>query len=420
MSVRILFAGGGTGGHLYSGIAVASQLCELADTDITFVGTERGLEARVIPDSPWTLELLQISGIKGRGPLGALAGAIRALFATVRSRRLLRRIRPEVVVGIGGYASGPTVLAAALAGYPTAIIEQNVIPGFTNKFLARFVDRIYIPSESARTHFKRAGRKAIVSGNPIRMELLGSPAAPKTQDKPHVLVFGGSQGARRLNDAMKQAAGQLVAAGFTVTHQTGKNDFEAVRAAYDEAGLDIDVRAYIDDMGAQYRRADVIVCRAGASTLAEITALGKPALLVPYPHAIYNHQELNARALADAGAARWILDADLDGAALVEHVAAMASDPAQLRRMSDAARAAGHPEAAKQIAMEVLQMARKSPTRPKDEQVALAHPEAADVETTNDPEPAKAARVTHSQTPKVVRTEKGTLITLINVEWAEA
>ncbi len=361
MSVKILFAGGGTGGHLYSGIAVAREAQRLApETEIVFVGTERGIEARVLPREGYRLEAMKMSGIKGRGITGAIGGMLKVPGALLASLRLLKREKPGAVVGIGGYASGPTVMAAAFAGYPTAIVEQNVIPGFTNKVLARFVRRIYAPMEEAVRHFPSA-RKVRVTGNPIRRtvvdEALSKAAA--TQGPLRLLVFGGSLGAKRINEAMVAALPLLkeIKGGVTIVHQTGEKDFEAVKSAYGRAGVAGDVRAYLHDMGEQYAAADLVLCRAGASTLAELTAIGKAAILVPFPFAIYNHQELNARALEARGAARWIPDAELTGERLASAVASLANDPGARAKIAAAAKGLGRPDAATEIAKEVIQMA---------------------------------------------------------------
>lgn len=361
MSVKILFAGGGTGGHLYSGIAVAREAQRLSPgTEIVFVGTERGIEARKVPQEGYRLELMTVSGIKGRGLAGAIGGALKVPGALFASLKLLRREKPGAVVGIGGYASGPTVMAAAVAGYPTAIVEQNVIPGFTNKVLARFVKRIYAPMDEAVRHFPSA-RKVRVTGNPIRRNVVDEAIAKaRPSSGPlRLLVFGGSLGAKRINEAMVAALPLLkeIRGGLTIVHQTGEKDFETVKAAYEKAGFAADVRPFLDDMGAQYAAADLVLCRAGASTLAELTAIGKPAILVPYPHAIYDHQTLNARALEARGAARWIADAELTGERLAAAVSSLANDPDARAKLATSAKALGKPDAATVIAQEVLSMA---------------------------------------------------------------
>lgn len=364
-NVKILFAGGGTGGHLYSGIAIAREAQRIAPAcEIVFVGTEQGIESKVLPREGYRLIAIKVSGIKGRGLVRSAIGALKVPGALFASLSLLRRENPGAVVGIGGYASGPTVFAAALAGYPTAIVEQNVIPGFTNRMLSRVVRRIYAPMQEAVARFPNA-KKIHVTGNPIRRAVVDEAIAKATTPSGSfkLLVFGGSLGAKKINDAMIAALPLLknLPGGISITHQTGEKDFEATKAAYEKelagSAVVFDVRPFLHDMGAQYARADLVVCRAGASTVSEVMAIGKAAVLVPYPHAIYNHQELNARALEARGAARWILDADLSGERLYREVAALAADAPARAKMSDAARLLGRPEAATEIANEVLAMA---------------------------------------------------------------
>lgn len=358
---KILFAGGGTGGHLYSGVAVAREAQRLAPgTEIVFVGTEKGIEARVLPKEGYRLVTMPISGIKGRGLLGALSGALKVPGAIRKSLRLLKAEGPGAVVGIGGYASGPTLMAAAAAGYPTAIIEQNVIPGFTNRLLGRVVRRVYAPLDEAKARFPRPSIVK-VTGNPIRRAVVDEAlaSAPAPHATLNLLVFGGSLGARRINQAMIDALPSLVKVpgGISIVHQTGEADFETVKAGYARAGVSADVRPFLHDMGTQYAKADLVVCRAGASTISELLSCGKPAILVPYPHAIYDHQVKNAQALEARGAARWIRDAELDGARLAGEIELLGRDAEARTRIAAAAKALGRPDAATEIAKEVLEMA---------------------------------------------------------------
>ena len=357
--MKLLFAGGGTGGHLYSGVAVAREAQRLAPgTEIVFVGTERGIETKVLPREGYRLVTLPIAGIKGKGLFGAIAGLLRVPVGLAKSFALLKREKPGAVIGIGGYASGPTVMAAWAAGYPTAIIEQNVIPGLTNRTLGRVVRRVYAPLEDAVARFPRPG-VVKVTGNPIRRAVVDEALAAKAVAKApglNLLVFGGSQGARRINQAMVEALPSLKRLGVSIVHQTGEADFETVKKGYADAGVTADVRPFLHDMGAQYAKADLVICRAGASTISELLGCGKPAILVPYPHAIYDHQAKNAEALAARGAARWVKDAELSGERLAAEIAGM--DSGARETLAKNALALGRPDAATVIAREILEMAR--------------------------------------------------------------
>jgi UDP-N-acetylglucosamine--N-acetylmuramyl-(pentapeptide) pyrophosphoryl-undecaprenol N-acetylglucosamine transferase len=344
--MRLLIAGGGTGGHLFPGVAIAEEArARDSATEILFVGTERGIEARVLPRLDLPLACIQASGLKTVGVLGALRGLIRIPRALWQSRRILRRFRPDVVVGVGGYASGPVVLAAALGRIPTAILEPNSIPGLANKILGRFVGAVFLAFDDTRRFFNP--RRILMTGNPIRRalrdKLLG--AAPAPQGSHRVFCFGGSLGARAVNALMVDAAVALGGA-IDLVHQTGAEERDAVAARYQAAGIRADVRGFIDDMAAEYARADLVIARAGATTLAELTAVGRPAILVPFPFAADNHQERNAQALADAGAALVFRQADLDGAKLAAAIRGLLDDPARLGRMQAAMRALARPDAA--------------------------------------------------------------------------
>jgi UDP-N-acetylglucosamine--N-acetylmuramyl-(pentapeptide) pyrophosphoryl-undecaprenol N-acetylglucosamine transferase len=273
--------------------------------------------------------------------------------------------RPSLVVGVGGYSSGPVVLVAALRGVPTMLLEQNAVPGLTNRLLARRVRAAAVTFESTRAFF---GAKAFVSGNPVRPEFFAT-AGPQQESArddqtsiTRVLVFGGSQGAHAINVAMVEAASQLATAGAALhlVHQTGERDVEMVRTAYREAGIQAEVEPFLFDMGRRLGQADVVVCRAGATTLAEITAAGKAAILIPLPTATDDHQRKNAEVLADAGAAELLLQRDVTGPRLAERVLALARDGQRRRRMSDAARLLARPDAARVIVDRALELVRRS------------------------------------------------------------
>lgn len=348
--MRVIFAGGGTGGHLFPGLAVAREF-ERRDerTEILFVGTERGIEYRVVPKEGFRLETLSVKGIKGRG----LRGVAEALYGVpasfLRSLAIIRRFQPDCIIGLGGYASGPLLLAGRITGARCAIMEQNLRPGFTNKILARMAQRVFTSYPQSAAFFP--GARVLETGNPVRWRKL--PEVEK-RGKFSLLVFGGSAGARRINIAVLDALKELTDLRETlfVTHQTGQSDYAAVKAAYGGLPFEAEITPFIERMDEAYALADLVLCRAGATTVAELTAFGKAAILVPYPFAIYDHQRENAEALAARGAAEMILDRDLNGPRLSGCLRAYASDRNAIERMAAAARALGRPEAAARIVEE--------------------------------------------------------------------
>jgi UDP-N-acetylglucosamine--N-acetylmuramyl-(pentapeptide) pyrophosphoryl-undecaprenol N-acetylglucosamine transferase len=355
MAVRVVIAGGGTGGHLYPGIAVARELlARQPDAAVSFAGTAQGIEARVIPREGFALDLIRSSGVKGKSIAGRLRGALLVPVSLIDAWRILSARQPSLVIGVGGYSSGPVVMMAALRGVPTILLEQNAVPGFTNRLLARVVNAAAVTFDSTRAFF---GDKAFVSGNPVRPEFFRAAgpnqesARDDTTSVTRVLVFGGSQGAHAINVAMVEAAPQLAAGRPPVrlTHQTGERDMEMVRTAYRQAGVQGDVEPFLYDMGRQLGDADLIVCRAGATTLAEITAAGKAAILIPLPTATDDHQRKNAEALVAAGAAELLRQCEATGPVLAERVLALAADPARRQRIAAAARALARPDAAREI-----------------------------------------------------------------------
>ena len=353
--MRIVFAGGGTGGHLFPGLAAAREFKRRdARTEILFVGTEQGIEFRVIPKEAFKLEVMPVKGIKGRG----LRGIVDALYgvpaSVLCSVKIIREFRPDCVIGLGGYASGPFLLAAKLKQIPCAIMEQNLRPGFTNKILARLVDRVFTAYPQSAQYF--SGARVVETGNPVRWQKL--PEVSK-RSKFSLLIFGGSLGARRINFAVMDALKQLtdLGADLFVTHQTGDLDYAAIREAWQGLPFESEVTPFIDRMDEAYARADLLICRAGATTVAELTAFGKAAILVPFPYAIYDHQRANAQALQERGAAEMILDQDLNGPMLAAKIRGYLSDRERLERMAAAARALGRPDAAARIVDECTALA---------------------------------------------------------------
>lgn len=354
--MRVILAGGGTGGHLFPGLAVAREFQRRdPESEILFVGTAQGIEFRVLPKEGFKLETLTVKGIKGRGLRGWLDAAYGVPASLLRSRAILKNFRPDCVVGLGGYASGPMLVAAKLARIRCAIMEQNLRPGFTNQLLGRWADRVLTSYPKSAEFFP--GAQVVETGNPVRWRDL--PAVAK-KDKFSLLIFGGSAGARRINYAVVEALKTLtdLKDEIFVTHQTGALDYAAIREAYASLPVAAEVTPFIEAMDEAYAAADLVLCRAGATTVAELTAFGKPAILVPYPYAIYDHQRGNAQALQDQGAAEMILDQELTGPILAEKIRGYLSDRARLARMAAAARAVGRPDAAARIVDECYALAR--------------------------------------------------------------
>jgi UDP-N-acetylglucosamine--N-acetylmuramyl-(pentapeptide) pyrophosphoryl-undecaprenol N-acetylglucosamine transferase len=360
--LRVIVAGGGTGGHLYPGIAVARELLRrVPDAKVTFAGTARGIEAKVIPREGFELDVIRSTGLKGMSPAALARGLFLLPLGGVDAWRILSRRSPQVVIGVGGYSSGPVVLAAALRRIPTLLMEQNAVPGLTNRLLARVVDAAAVTFDETITYF---GRRGFVTGNPVRAEFLDSSAAAAGQSSAgsgatRVLIFGGSQGAHAINMAMVEAAAKLAAhpGGMAITHQTGERDLERVRDSYRRAGLEARVEPFLFAMDREVKAADVVVARAGATTIAELTAAGRPSLLVPLPTAADDHQRKNADVLARAGAAEVLDQRTLTGEVLAERIAALAGDAPRRAAMSRAARALAKPGAARAIADKVLELA---------------------------------------------------------------
>lgn len=359
--MKVIIAGGGTGGHLFPGIAVAEELVARGH-QVRFVGTARGIEARVCPQGGWALDLIDVAGLKGGGIWGLIKGLFRIPRALWQSRRILKQHKPDLVIGVGGYASGPMVLAAALSGRPTAILEQNSVPGITNRMLGKVVRAVFGAFDAAHAYFPRAKYRLV--GNPVRLAVRQSLERAEGGAGDRLLIVGGSQGAHAVNEMVCAAMAILKTRGGAppITHQTGEKDREPIAKRYAEAGVDAEVRAFIDDMAGAYRAARLAVTRAGASTLAELTALGVPALLVPFPQAADDHQTVNARELEAKGAARVLPQKDTTPEQLAERVAELWGDEPARLRMAEASRALGRPRAHAEIAdaLESLVSGRKA------------------------------------------------------------
>jgi UDP-N-acetylglucosamine--N-acetylmuramyl-(pentapeptide) pyrophosphoryl-undecaprenol N-acetylglucosamine transferase len=324
---------------------------------VTFVGSSHGIETRVVPKRGYSLRTLPVRALRGQGPIALAGSVIRLPASWLAARRMLGEIRPDLLIGVGGYASAPAVVAGWSRRTPTVLLEQNAHPGATNRVLARFADRICVSFAESARYFP--AERTILTGNPVRPPV---GEAVKRKDAFSVLIFGGSAGARRLNEVGVEAMALVARASAAphIVHQTGEADLERVRDRYRAEGLDADVRPFIDDMAGAYGAADLVICRAGATTLAEITALGKPALLVPYPYAADDHQRKNAESLVNGGAALMILDRELSPPRLAEAVGKLRAEPERLSAMARAARALGRPEAAERVVDVCLELVRGS------------------------------------------------------------
>lgn len=354
--LRIIIAGGGTGGHLFPALALAEEIKAMdASTEIIFVGTRRGLEAKLVPARGYRLEFLDVLGLKKKTKLEKAKSFVKAIISTFEALKMMRRLRPDGVMGSGGYSSGPAVLAAGLLGIKTAILEQNALPGLTNRILGRIAGRIYIAFEEAGRFFPPA--RTVFSGNPVRKDILGIKddiVGKKT--KFSLLVFGGSQGATAINAAFLDTAEYLtdIWDGLRVIHQTGRDGFEKTSEAYKRKGINVEIHDFIDDMAGAYAGCDLVVCRAGATSIAEITALGIPAILIPYPFSADGHQEINAASLVKKGAAIMIRQDELTGNVLGSLIRRLFINPIELRKMREGMKKIGRPEASKAIASDYL------------------------------------------------------------------
>jgi UDP-N-acetylglucosamine--N-acetylmuramyl-(pentapeptide) pyrophosphoryl-undecaprenol N-acetylglucosamine transferase len=348
--LKVMFAGGGTGGHLYIGIALAHELRRRdATCDFVFVGTRHGLESQIVPQEGFELDFIVSAGLKGMGKLEFLHNLSLIPRSLWQSRRVIRNHAPAVVVGVGGYASGPIVLAAWWLGKPTLVVEPNAQPGLTNRILSRVVDRAALAMPDKDKYF---GHKGSVTGIPVREEFIHISTSGRNPGHLRVLIFGGSQGSRVLNSAVCRALPKLKELGdrLHLTHQTGDKDFESVRRAYSDAGLLGDVRAFLPKIYQEMAQADLVVCRAGAGTIAEITTAGKAAILVPFARAADDHQTKNAQALEQCGAAKTIPEEELEPTRLAEEFKYFADHHEVIHRMEKASRKLAKPAAARRIA----------------------------------------------------------------------
>ena len=362
--MKVLFAGGGTGGHLYPAVAMAGEIRkQIPDVEISFAGTTGGIEATEVPRLGFRLHLIPVRGLKRGRSLANLIANIGVLAdfagALGRAVALVRREDPDVVVGTGGFVSAPLLLSAQLMGKKTLIQEQNAFPGVTTKLLAALASEVHLSFEEARGFLPKT-HKIFVSGNPARsFDLLAASLARSRfgfyEERPTLLVFGGSRGARSINNMVLLRLGEITASANLVW-QTGSLDFERLKGLVSPSPY-LWIAPYIEDMGAAYSTADLVLCRAGASSLAELTNLGKPSVLVPYPYATGDHQRHNARALVDNGAAIVVDDARLGEEVSSATILELLHDAERLKNMGAASRKLAHPDASCQLARRIISLA---------------------------------------------------------------
>ncbi|HLM00272.1 MAG TPA: undecaprenyldiphospho-muramoylpentapeptide beta-N-acetylglucosaminyltransferase [Pyrinomonadaceae bacterium] len=359
--MKVLIAAGGTGGHIYPGIAVAKEITRRdSEASVKFVGTARGLETRLVPDNGFELLTIESAGLKNVGLAGQIKGLMLLPKSFLAARRLIKDFKPDVVVGAGGYVSGPVLLTASLMRVPTLVMDSNALPGFTNRRLAPFVTKAALTFEEAVRFF---GKKGIVTGNPVREEFFEIPPKARAAGKFSLLIFGGSQGARAINNAMVEALPHLQADKnrLEITHQTGEADFEKIKQGYADAGWsEAEVSAYIKNMPEHFEKNDLIICRAGATSCAELAAAGKASIMIPLPTAADDHQRKNAEALEKAGAARMILQKDLTGAGLAKQITELLESPARITEMEAAAKKLARRDAAEVTVDLIEQLARRN------------------------------------------------------------
>jgi len=347
----LMIAGGGTGGHIYPAIAVAQEwMARDARRRVIFVGTERGLEKTIVPKAGFPLEMISVGGLKGKGLADTIKGLFRLPVGFAQAFAVVGRHRPNVVLGVGGYSSGPVLLAAKLRGVPTAIHEANAFPGLTNRVLARFVTAAAVAFEAAAPRMKRSD--AVVTGNPIRKEFFQASDSPRMADRKRLLIFGGSQGSRVINDAIIGALLFMspLKGTIEIVHQTGPNELKKMQEAYRASAFaDARVVPYLDPIVDEIAAADLVISRSGAMTVGELAAAGRAAILIPFAAATDNHQELNARAVEQAGGAMVITERELSPERLGFAITEIVREPGRTERMGTNARTLAAPDATKKI-----------------------------------------------------------------------
>jgi len=356
--MRIIIAGGGTGGHVFPAISIAQEITgRNHDDEILFVGTERGLENELLSKKGYKIKHISSRGFVGLGFFKTIIAFFYALKGLIDSFLIIRDFKPNVILGVGGYVSGPLVLTAVLLRFPTAICEQNTVPGVTNRILGRVVSKIFASFDSSVLYF--SSKKVLITGNPIRKEILNSTDSSKNRESLSALVFGGSQGAYSLNRSVPEAFSRIDNKNISIIHQTGEKDYLYVKNLYRDNGINAQVLTFIDDMAWAYGKSDLVIARAGAGTISEITALGKPSILVPFPYAAHNHQLENAKILESGNAAVLIEDKDATPEVLATALTNLL-DEDKLNKMAANAKKLGKPEASRKIVDELYNLAGES------------------------------------------------------------
>ena len=363
--MRGIIAGGGTGGHLFPGLAIAREVCKRNEgAKVLFVTGRRKMESDILSRTNYLQSSIDVEGLKGRGWVKGLKTVFKLPLSFFQSLSIIKGFSPSIVIGVGGYSSGPVCMVAKLMGIPSAIHEQNSYPGLTNRLLCRVVDRVFISFEESRIHF--SGGNIFLTGNPIREEFLTEDKAERNGNKTFtILILGGSQGAKVINRTVVATLSILKGKGkaLCVIHQTGESDYREAVKTYERAGVKGEVLPFIDDMSRAYRRADLVISRAGATTVSELAALGKPSILIPYPYAANNHQVTNAQMLVRAGGAEMMLQETLNGESLAGSLMRYMDDRAVLNEMGMKARKVGRGDAATVIVDQMMEMIKRPEVR---------------------------------------------------------
>jgi len=347
--MRCVIAGGGTGGHLFPGMAIAEAFVgKEMGNEVLFIGTEKGIETRVLAGGRFPLRTIQARPIKGRSLLEKIKVLWNIPMTVSEALSILKEFRPQIVLGVGGYASGPTLLAAFLLRLKRAIHEQNVVPGMTNRILRWFSQQIFVSFEETKKYFPE--KKTIVTGMPVRREIFEGMKKPR-ENRFTLLIFGGSAGAHQINQKMIEALNQLqeIKSSLKFIHQTGREDIGLVSKVYQEKGFDALVKPFFEEMAMYYQISDLVICRSGASTIAELAVCGKAAILIPYPYAARHHQFINAKQLVELGAAVMIRDEELSGPLLAKTIFHLFNHPEERERIEKTIRQLGRPKAAQEI-----------------------------------------------------------------------